>query len=782
MSITPQLILAPTIHRAKQLEQEFGNPLAQSLTISNFIKALYERYGTKRQIDQQEAKYIVAAQLGKTDLSYFDYLTPQSEAVEDISSYFIALKRNGALPSDFGYVIEKEEELQSLFKAYNDFFEAHHLADQGDVECEMLDVLKDNTDATKPFGEIFVDDFESNDIHFTSSTRESEILELLLEKGGQACPKQKATPFSTNFYQPLPAPFNQTDEVAAVLKIARRLLDNGASAEEIIIVTTSIDEYASLFESQLEQYGLKGYSSKGMPLKHYLPQIKSGALTDERLIQVKHTFERVKLGTSQTEARLKRMGIDVTYEVLLEEALEQTYVKSKSFEGVLLTEPNQLLSLPHVKHLIFMGTDMSHFPPKSSESFLVTQKQKQALLHGNSVYLSSQNHYLHMKDIADNLYIVTATYKGKTKLARSLMITEQCEDYDVSDYKAQHELLREQKRVANSEIEPYLDALQVEEMTAYDGMEVGSFKVKSLSASQLNSYAMCPRKYFMNRILGLKAPQEEDEGFDAMQKGTIMHRCFELFAKDVKAGEITLGSIVTEELQEAMQAVAIAVYKEFLAGDEWNDPIEENINHQLYLQELQQGLDNTSEANGPLQNFLNYTIENRTMLDYFRSSEFEMEFRMDENFNPVSNDSHYFMRGFIDRIDILEDEIRIVDYKSKKMNSRIDKKKLEEMEELKDMQLALYILFARRQYGDKKVESYLQTFKTKYGSAEFAKAATFEVAKEGAYVHYDDVFEQSLITKIAEIKNSIEQGDFHYDDSDEDQCKWCEFKLMCIGK
>ena len=167
------------------------------------------------------------------------------------------------------------------------------------------------------------------------------------------------------------------------------------------------------------------------------------------------------------------------------------------------------------------------------------------------------------------------------------------------------------------------------------------------------------------------------------------------------------------------------------------------------------------------------------MLDHFNSSEFEMEFRMDEQFNPVGKDDHYFIRGFIDRIDILEDEIRIVDYKSKKMNSMIDKKKVEQMKELKDMQLALYILFARREYGDKKIESYLQTFKSKYEHAEFAKAATFDVGKADEYVHYNDEFEQSLIAKIQEIKNSIIKGDFHYDDSDEDQCKWCEFKLMC---
>jgi anti-sigma28 factor (negative regulator of flagellin synthesis) len=113
------------------------------------------------------------------------------------------------------------------------------------------------------------------------------------------------------------------------------------------------------------------------------------------------------------------------------------------------------------------------------------------------------------------------------------------------------------------------------------------------------------------------------------------------------------------------------------------------------------------------------------------------------------------------------------------MDSKIDKKKVEQMKELKDMQLALYILFARRKYGDKKIESCLQTFKTKYEYAEFAKAATFEVGKEDEYMLYDDEFEQSLIAKIEEIKNSISEGDFHYDDSDEDQCKWCEFGLMC---
>ena len=155
-----------------------------------------------------------------------------------------------------------------------------------------------------------------------------------------------------------------------------------------------------------------------------------------------------------------------------------------------------------------------------------------------------------------------------------------------------------------------------------------------------------------------------------------------------------------------------------------------------------------------------------------------MEFRLDKDFNLVANDQAYFIKGYIDRVDIKADEIRIVDYKSKKA-SGLDKAKLEQMLELKDMQLALYILYARRAFGDKNIESYLQTFKSEKLHAEFAKAATYEVGKEGEYLHYDEEFEKSLIARIEAIKTSMAQGDFHYDDSDENHCEWCEFKIMC---
>jgi len=258
-----------------------------------------------------------------------------------------------------------------------------------------------------------------------------------------------------------------------------------------------------------------------------------------------------------------------------------------------------------------------------------------------------------------------------------------------------------------------------------------------------------------------------------------MHSCFELFAKAVKEKEITLGERVSGELRSNMRDISFKAYAEYLKGDEKNKPISENINHRLFLQELQKGLDGTTDGQGVLQHFLNYIIEYRERLDHFRSSEFELEFLLDEQFDPVEEGAPYFIKGFIDRIDIFEDEIQIVDYKSKKMDTYIDKQKTQQMRELKDMQLALYILFAKRKYGDKKIISYLQSFKSKYEHSEFATAATYEAGKESDFILYDDDFEKALISRIGEIKNSIEKGDFHYDDSNEEHCRWCEFGLMC---
>jgi len=769
-----QTIIAPSIHRAKQIERLSGNLLARSLTLDNFVQAYYDRYGTMRIISTDEALSIMASFFMAQNREHFDYITADGEAMEQIASFIIDLKRNNVAPETFRFTAAKQSELSELYTSYNTFLKKHGIGDRADMERFVLEAITHDALTLKVFGEIIVDDFTQNDVHFETSKTQYDLLNTL-RACGTSMSKAIGENNQPNFYEPAPAPFGLFDEVASALKIARTLLDKSESSDDILIVTPAIDEYAPVFESLYEAYGLQGYTSIGTPLSSLLPQLKkSDPLNESELFTLARSRQRqIKIDVEKTSDRLASIGIAYNTTAAYEKAVEQARIKSRTKTGLLLTEPNQLLSIDKIKHLIFLGTDMGHFPPVSKEGFLASTQQHETLLHNNSLYLSSLNHYTQMKAVSENIYIVAATYKGKTKLARSHLITEKCTPFDISDVLAPFELPRVGKRIDDPQLDTYFSTRVLPE-SPYDGYDAGGYEVKTLSASQLGSYAMCPRRYFFDRVLKISAPGTPEEGLDASEKGTIMHKCFELFAIDAKGGKITIGSEVDSTLKNHMIDKAKIAYEMFLTDNE----LTQSINHRLYFQELTRGLSEGDEAQGVLINFLQFITENNTSINGFRDSEFEMEFRLNRSFNAVGNDQPYFIKGYIDRIDIKDDEIRIVDYKSKKA-SGIDKAKLTQMMELKDMQLALYILYARRAYGDKKIESYLQTFKSGNVHAQFARAATFEVGKEGEYLHYDEAFEQSLIDKIEAIKTSMAHGDFHYDDSDSKHCEYCDFAVMC---
>lgn len=776
--MTPQLIIAPSIHHARQVERDYANPLSQSLTLSRFVDMIYERHGTKRPIDQQEAKHILASILPRVCLRYFDYLSPSGEAIETIVSFFIDIKRNAVNICDFGYVKQKEDELNELFALYNEFLEQHNLADLGDIESETLRLINDDPDIVKSYGEIIIHDFIDCPIHLESSLLQAQIQKYADIFGGKNHTLQFSITNNARIFTPQPQPFEQVDEVSAALKIARILLERGEDVESIVIVTPAIDEYAPIFDAMFPDFGLNGYSTKGIPLRHFLPKIKriDKYETDTVLIEAVNAYRRLRGTSRRLKERLEAIGIDANFDDLLEAAIDRTSITSNTRTGVRLTELNQLLAVDFIKHVIFVGTDMDHFPPKVKESFLVTSQQKEKLLYGNNVFLTSSMHYAKLKSIAENLYVVTASYKGKTPITRSTMIKDVCEPFDISVCQSAREWLRHEKRVENSSIAHYLDALQSEEYTDFDGLNVGSIAVEALSASRLTSYAMCPRRYFFDYVLRLKPVQQDEEGFDAMAKGKIMHRCYELFAIMAKNGEITIGSNNTDEMRQAMIQIAKNAYTEYLEGE----GLSENVLHRLYLQELLGGLDrSTDDPGGVLKNFLIYVSEHRETLVHFSVSEFEMSFALDDTFAPTEEKSKHFIRGVIDRIDIHDEQIKIVDYKSKNTD-KIDKKKIEQMQTFKDMQLPLYMLYARRHY-QRHVESVLHTYASgKKVHVEYAKASTIDPDED--ILFYDDAYEAKLIERIGQIKAAIEAGDFVYDDSDAEYCRWCGYKTMCLRK
>ena len=201
----------------------------------------------------------------------------------------------------------------------------------------------------------------------------------------------------------------------------------------------------------------------------------------------------------------------------------------------------------------------------------------------------------------------------------------------------------------------------------------------------------------------------------------------------------------------------------------------ENIHHQIFLSTLQAGLRDDRDA-GLLAKFVDYYIERAEEFDYFQNSEFEKAFALDDALKPYEikgdDDKNYFMRGFIDRFDDLGNKVNVIDYKSKKIGSKSGKHKetQKKIDDLKDVQLALYILYAKQAYPGKVYYSSMLSFKGD------SKAAHF-----GELVHeaFDEEYEAKLKGLIFDTKEGIENGEFGFDNSDEKACGWCDYRFIC---
>jgi ATP-dependent exoDNAse (exonuclease V) beta subunit len=280
-----------------------------------------------------------------------------------------------------------------------------------------------------------------------------------------------------------------------------------------------------------------------------------------------------------------------------------------------------------------------------------------------------------LKKLTKNLYILYPKYKDKRELTASIIIDKNIENLvDISNIKAKKEKIKK---------EDFLDSITLQEFTKYDGLGVIGLNANHLSASQLGSYAKCPLKYLYINKLRIRTPREDEDGFDVAQMGTLMHSCFEAFAKKVQ-GNKNLG---IEAFKSIMFDVLDEEYQLFINNPD-NEIKEENIFHILYKYTLARGL-NDDKNDGLLIKFINYYEENKEELNYFINSEFEKEFALDNELKPYKlideNDKNYFIKGYIDRFDNLENQVNIIDYKSKKANAVLQDK-LEEIKNFKDFQ------------------------------------------------------------------------------------------------
>jgi CRISPR/Cas system-associated exonuclease Cas4 (RecB family) len=553
------------------------------------------------------------------------------------------------------------------------------------------------------------------------------------------------------------------------------LTDDSCDERDIVIVTSKFSEYAPYYENLLKEYHMKGYNNVGKALSTY--STNKNILKNHNNFNIQAGYFSYSSTLSTTISNLEHLGLKYDTEYLEQTILENTFVKSEKI-GILLIEANKILDLQNkVKHIIFIGSDITHFPPKESVNFLYTKEQSIKYFHTNNGFDSSQELYNKLKRLSENLYIVTANYSGKRELAQSIIIDKNINNiFDVSDIKSRNDILKNNKRIEEKDLEEYQNSIISPNFTKYDGNIEKEFNNgNKLSASAINTYVKCPLQYYFNNVLKLNESKDEQDGFDNMQRGNLIHLCFENFVKEIQTSKYDSILDNPKKLYDLMLNLSNEAYENEKIQ---KDIKEENINHKIDLALLQVGLDDIySENKKELAKFVDYFINGN--FEEFKNSNPEEEFILDSEFNIVdlydkNRENKRFIKGYIDRLDNLTDEVNIIDYKSS-LNSYTKKDFEFDDNNLKNYQLGIYMLYSHKQYSNNKEHnSQLLAFK-KQGKNEIS---TISLDSSKYTFEYEDKLKRNIIN----IKNSINKGEFPFNNKDEKTCGYCSFKNICHQK
>ena len=770
--ILQNLYITYSKQKARDLhKQGVSNAIDKVITLDSLITELFEGKNLEIIIDETIATSIIYKIIQDHNIEYFSYLNEEAVSLSTIYNFIVKCKRNNVI---FESMLEgtKLKAIIEIDQAYQEYKQINNLVDIADVELKISEDW-DNY-FNNHYNEIYVDSFQIEDINYIKSQNQKKILDKLSRY--KTIKYTPITQRNCKIIKPSHEVFDNIDEIKTALKIARKLLEDGVDSNDILIVASDIQEYAPLYKLFLDEYEMKGYSSVGTSLSSFYNTLNP---------QVQIALNSYKSQIKSLELLYKKLNL--TLNKSTKESIKASINIMDEKIGIEITEPNQIVGVSRTyKHIIFIGTDINHFPPKASDNFLYSYDDDINYFYANNYFKSSQTQYNELKRLSDNLYIVTASYSGKRELTPSILIdSEFDETIDISKIKSVSGLaLQNQTKKADENTSKYYESITSQEFTTFDGEGVQGLSAIHLSASQINKYLSCPLAYLYLNKVRLKAPNETEEGFDVMEQGSLMHLCYELFGKFIKENHIR--SRDRDELYEIMYKISFEAYNHKDTIEPRGKPkLEENIHHQIFLATLRAGLQDDRHL-GLLAKFVDYYIERAEEFEYFANTEFEKEFALDSELKPYilkdKDDKNYFIKGFIDRFDNLSSQINIIDYKSKKVKSNIHQETQDKIDELKDIQLSLYILYASQEYPKSKYLASLVSFKAdknvdrktqkkEYNFANLSKDEESEI--------YNSEFEDNLKKLIFDTKDNIENGKFGFDNSDEKVCGWCDFKYIC---
>jgi ATP-dependent helicase/nuclease subunit B len=305
------------------------------------------------------------------------------------------------------------------------------------------------------------------------------------------------------------------------------------------------------------------------------------------------------------------------------------------------------------------------------------------------------------------------------------------------------------------------------------------------SATQLENFAKCPYKYFVENILKLETIAEPVEELEAFEYGSLIHSILYEFYIQMKEKGIILFNCSDKDFKTAEDILFKIAVKKF-------DELNLNPELSFYEREKLIGI-NGRRTQSLLYKFLE---DERKNDGGYVPSFFELNFGKVKNegktckkFRESVNAGKIKLRGKIDRIDINDEEktLKVIDYKLSGV-----KPTSEDLNRGISLQLPLYLFAAKelisKEFGKEYNPAGAQIFSLKFNEEDFGKKdirlkhkGRKEENTEEKIKSAEEMIKVCLDT-VNKFTEEIAKGNFHLTtlkDREAKVCRFCDFKRIC---
>lgn len=496
-------------------------------------------------------------------------------------------------------------------------------------------------------------------------------------------------------------------------------------------------------------------------------------------------------------------------------------IKERSNYGVLITSIEEIRGL-NFDYLFLCGLCDGDFPTRYAPEIFVQEK----FVRGETKHLNEEQllFYQALKTANKNIYLSFPAGESNKEFSESIFVKEikahfefeelnhqkhnnilYSEDELLSFLGKHHRKLVDEK-IQNEKIKTLLGAIlesvkKDEERNSTDDIKsefkgyifyeneterLTAFENLIYSVTQLESYAKCPFKYFMERVVRATAIEEPSDEIQPLELGLLLHQIlFDFYSSLLKDGK-KIQNCTNRDFKYFSDLI-FAMAEEKLKQFKFNSTIS------FFEVEKIIGIDGKRE-NSILYKFL----ENERTNGDFTPQFLEVAFGFARNKTTDSHLSDFEisgikLRGQIDRIDIDEKEksFKVLDYKA---GNKVPTK--DDLLEGLSLQIPVYITAARKliqkHFGEDLPAAIPAIYSLKYEEAAFGQNLVIHLnknkIKNADPTALDEIIselEKIAAEKIVQFAEGIKNGEFplsRLPNRASKVCDYCNFVSVCRVK